>query len=132
MSVRNPNERQVGGTHYKNGKCEHWDYVELNGLRYTEGCATKYATRNRKKHEDPRQDLEKAIHYVEKVHGLYRNGVLLPRSAPVVITPDAFAAANGLTEDEAEVVRILTFWESDPELTAALNLLRKMIAEVSK
>lgn len=128
MSV---NEKQVGGEHYRSNS-QHWDYVELNGLRYAEGCATKYATRNRKKHEDPRQDLEKAIHYVEKVQDLYRNGVLLPRSAPVVITPDAFAAANGLTEDEAEVVRILTFWESDPELTAALNLLRKMIAGVSK
>ena len=21
----NPNERQVGGTYYKNGKCEHWE-----------------------------------------------------------------------------------------------------------
>lgn len=127
MSV---NEKQVGGDHYKNGKCEHWDYAELNGLRYTEGCATKYATRNRKKHEDPRMDLEKAIHYVEKVQDLYRNGVLLPRPAPVVITPEEFATANGLTEDEAEVVRILTFWESDPELTAARNLLLKMLAEV--
>ena len=126
MSV---NEKQVGGEHYRS-RCQHWDYVELNGLRYTEGCATKYATRNRKKHEDPRQDLEKAIHYVEKVQDLYRNGVLLPRPATVVITPEEFAAANGLTEDEAEVVRILTFWESDPELTAAINLLRKMLAEV--
>jgi hypothetical protein len=123
------NDKQIGGNHYRS-KIQHWDFVEANGLRYTEGCATKYATRNRKKHEDPRQDLEKAIHYVEKVQDLYRNGVLLPRTAPVVITPDAFAAANGLTEDEAEVVRILTFWESDPELTAAMNLLRKMIAEV--
>ena len=128
MSV---NEKQVGGDHYRS-RCQHWDYAELNGLRYTEGCATKYATRNRKKHEDPRMDLEKAIHYVEKVQDLYRNGVLLPRSAPVVITPEEFATANWLTEDEAEVVRILTFWESDPELTAALNLLRKMLEEVSK
>src|SRR5690606_41995527 len=128
MSV---NEKQVGGDHYR-APIQHWDYVEYNGLRYREGCATKYVTRCRKKHEDPRQDLEKAIHYVEKIQDLYRNGVLLPRPAPVVITPEALAAANGLTEDEAELVRILTFWESDQELTAALNLLRKMIAEVSK
>ena len=128
MSV---NEKQVGGDHYR-APIQHWDYVEYNGLRYLEGCATKYVTRSRKKHEDPRQDLEKAIHYVEKIQDLYRNGVLLPRPAPVVITPGDFAAANGLTEDEAELVRILTFWESDQELTAALNLLRKMIAEVSK
>ena len=128
MSV---NEKQVGGEHYRS-PVQHWDYVELNGLRYTEGCATKYATRNRKKHEDPRMDLEKAIHYVEKVQDMYRNGVLLPRPAPVVITPEEFATANGLTEDEAEVVRILTFWESDPELTRAIELLREMIEGVSE
>ena len=126
----NPNERQVGGDHYKNGKCEHWDYVELNGLRYTEGCATKYATRNRKKGHQ-RQDLEKAVHYVEKVQDLHRNGVLAPRTAPIVITPEEFARSNDLTENEAEVVRLLTFWESDPELTRAIELLREMIAEVN-
>lgn len=127
MSV---NEKQVGGEHYRS-KVQHWDYVELNGLRYTEGCATKYATRNRKKGQQ-RQDLEKAIHYVEKVQDMYRNGVLLPRPAPVVITPEEFATANGLTENEAEVVRILTFWESDPELTRAIELLREMIEGVSE
>lgn len=125
------NDKQVGGDHYKNGKCEHWDYVELNGLRYTEGCATKYATRNRKKHEDPHQDLEKAVHYVEKVQDLHRNGVLAPRTAPIVITPEEFAHSNDLTENEAEVVRLLTFWESDPELTRAIELLREMTAEVN-
>ncbi len=127
MSV---NEKQVGGEHYRS-PVQHWDYVEMNGLRYTEGCATKYATRNRKKGQQ-RHDLEKAIHYVEKVQDLYRNGVLLPRPAPVVITPEEFAPANGLTENEAEVVRILTFWESDPELTRAIELLREMIEEVSE
>ena len=126
MSV---NEKQVGGEHYRS-KVQHWDYVELNGLRYTEGCATKYATRNRKKHEDPRQDLEKAVHYVEKVQDLHRNGVLAPRTASIVITPEEFARSNDLTENEAEVVRLLTFWESDPELTRAIELLREMIAEV--
>lgn len=127
----NPNERQVGGDHYKNGKCEHWDYVELNGLRYTEGCATKYATRNRKKGQQ-RQDLEKAIHYVEKVQDMYRNGYLHPRTAPMVVSLVDFVESNGLTTNEAEFVRILTFWESDPELTRAIELLREMIKDVSK
>ena len=127
MSV---NDKQVGGEHYRS-KVQHWDYVELNGLRYTEGCATKYATRNRKKGHQ-RQDLEKAVHYVEKVQDLHRNGVLAPRTAPIVITPEEFARSNDLTENEAEVVRLLTFWESDPELTRAIELLREMIAEVTK
>ncbi len=125
----NVNEKQVGGDHYRS-KVQHWDYVELNGLRYTEGCATKYATRNRKKHESPLQDLEKAVHYVEKVQDLHRNGYLPPRTAPMVLSFEDFVESNGLTTNEAEFVRILTFWEADPELTRALELLREMIEEV--
>lgn len=127
MSV---NEKQVGGEHYRS-KVQHWDYVELNGLRYTEGCATKYATRNRKKGQQ-RQDLEKAIHYVEKVQDLHRNGYLHPRTAPMVVSLADFVESNELTENEAEVVRILTYWEADPELTRALEILREMIEEVSQ
>lgn len=126
MSV---NEKQVGGEHYRS-KVQHWDYVELNGLRYTEGCATKYATRNRKKGQQ-RQDLEKAIHYVEKVQDLHRNGYLHPRTAPMVISLVDFVESNELTENEAEVVRILTYWEADPELTRALEILREMIEELN-
>lgn len=125
----NVNEKQVGGDHYRS-KVQHWDYVELNGLRYTEGCATKYATRNRKKHESPLEDLEKAVHYVEKVQDLHRNGYLQPRTAPMVLSFEDFVESNGLTTNEAEFVRILTFWEADPELTRALELLREMIEEV--
>lgn len=125
----NVNEKQVGGDHYRS-KVQHWDYVELNGLRYTEGCATKYATRNRKKHESPREDLEKAVHYVEKVQDLHRNGYLQPRTAPMLLSFEDFVESNGLTTNEAEFVRILTFWEADPELTRALELLREMIEEV--
>ena len=126
------NDKQVGGNHYKNGKCEHWDYVELNGLRYTEGCATKYATRSRKKYEDPRQDLEKAIHYVEKIKDLHSNGVLAPPSAPVRITPHQFAAANDLNPAETEVVRALTYWESSRDLDNVIELLREMVENESR
>lgn len=126
MSV---NDKQVGGEHYRS-KVQHWDYVELNGLRYTEGCATKYATRNRKKGHQ-RQDLEKAIHYVEKVQDLHRNGYLHPRTAPMVVSLVDFVESNELTENEAEVVRILTYWEADPELTRALEILREMIEELN-
>lgn len=57
------NERQVGGGHYS-GEYQHWDFVEDAGLRYVPGNATKYVARWRKK--NGRQDLEKAIHYLDK------------------------------------------------------------------
>lgn len=56
------NDRQVGGTHYKTGGLEHWD---LFGPEYLMGCASKYVARHMDK--DGREDLEKAIHFCEKV-----------------------------------------------------------------
>lgn len=122
------NNKQVGGDHYRS-KVQHWDYVELNGLGYLEGCATKYATRNRKKHEDPTQDLEKAVHYVEKAQALHLAGFKVPRSGPLRITVEEFAEANGLTSNEEQVVRILTFWQDAADLQTAIELIQDMIAE---
>lgn len=122
------NNKQVGGDHYRS-KVQHWDYVELNGLGYLEGCATKYATRNRKKHEDPTQDLEKAVHYVEKAQALYLAGFKVPRSGLLRITVEEFAEANGLTSNEEQVVRILTFWQDAADLQTAIELIQDMIAE---
>jgi hypothetical protein len=123
------NSRQVGGDHYKNGKCEHWDFVELNGLRYLEGCATKYATRNRKKHDDPRMDLQKAGHYTEKLIDLHQKGFILPRSAPVRVSVTEFADANDLTPDERTFVHLLTYWMTVDELRNAQEILQGMIAK---
>lgn len=127
------NNKQVGGDHYRS-KVQHWDYVELNGLGYLEGCATKYATRNRKKHEDSTQDLEKAVHYVEKAQALYLAGLKRPRvsgrnAVPLRITVEEFAEANGLTSNEEQVVRILTFWQDAADLQTAIELIQDMIAE---
>jgi hypothetical protein len=57
------NSRQVGGNHYA-GEYQHWDFVEDVPLRYLPGQATKYVSRWRKK--NGRQDLEKAIHFLDK------------------------------------------------------------------
>lgn len=56
------NNRQVGGQHYKTGGIEHWD---LFGPEYLIGCASKYVARHMEK--NGREDLEKAIHYCEKM-----------------------------------------------------------------
>jgi hypothetical protein len=58
------NERQHGGDHYKGTDYEHWDWVNDVKLGYLVGNATKYVFRWRRK--NGLEDLEKAIHYVEK------------------------------------------------------------------
>jgi len=61
------NDRQVGGAHYLKGEGEeHWDRMyRLYGRGYFVGSATKYIERYHMK--NGKQDLEKAIHFIEKL-----------------------------------------------------------------
>ena len=57
--------KQVGGTHYNSMKIQPWDIIDAHSLNYYEGNVLKYLLR----HKDPTkriEDLEKAIHYLEK------------------------------------------------------------------
>lgn len=64
------NDKQVGGTHYKNESgLQHWDLVYMIfGGDYLLGYASKYMARLGKKGglEKDLEDLEKAIHCLEK------------------------------------------------------------------
>lgn len=58
-----PHDKQIGGTHYKEMAIQPGDYVVKNGIGWYEGNAIKYLTRHKAKGQ--KQDLEKAIHYIE-------------------------------------------------------------------
>ena len=57
--------RQVGGDHYKSNAIQPWTYIISNELGYLEGNIIKYTTRWRRK--GGIQDLEKVIHYAQKL-----------------------------------------------------------------
>lgn len=59
------NDRQVGGTHYKDRTIEPWDYIIANDLGFLEGNIIKYVTRHPDK--NGLADLEKARHYLDKL-----------------------------------------------------------------
>lgn len=59
------NDRQVGGSHYRKGKLQHWDIVDRYGVPYLEGVASKYPLRWREK--GGVEDLEKTLHYIDKI-----------------------------------------------------------------
>ncbi len=62
----NPSEaaaRQVGGNHYLGKTITHWGIVDEYGLDHYRGSAIKYIIRNKM---DTYQDIEKAVHYLEK------------------------------------------------------------------
>lgn len=58
------NNKQVGGNHYKTN-IEPWDAITDWGLGYLDGSAVKYLSRWHKK--GGIQDLEKAIHFLQKL-----------------------------------------------------------------
>jgi hypothetical protein len=65
-------KRQVDGTHYKIMGIQPWEIIERNRLDYFEGAALKYLLRWR--HKDGIVDLDKIIHYVERIKELAQAG----------------------------------------------------------
>jgi exonuclease V gamma subunit len=123
------NKTQVAGNHYSSS-IQHWDFVyeRLEG-RYLEGNITKYLTRYRKK--NGLQDLEKARHYLMKLMELYTKGSVRPlyRFHPSrMLSIEAYAAANELTEDEANVIDILANWSNSEHLMTVGQHITRMIA----
>lgn len=59
------NENQIGGDHYKSKAIQPWDFISSNNLGYLEGNIVKYVSRWKDK--GGVQDLEKAMHYLQKL-----------------------------------------------------------------
>jgi hypothetical protein len=56
-------DTQVGGSHYKGLAIQPAEYCQRNRLPYCEANVVKYVTRHREK--NGREDVEKAIHYLQ-------------------------------------------------------------------
>jgi hypothetical protein len=54
--------QQVGGDHYTRLAIQPAQYNQLNALGFCEGCVVKYVSRH--KHKNGKQDIEKAIHFL--------------------------------------------------------------------
>ena len=58
-------EDQIGGKHYRKMKIQPAEFINENKLLFAEGNAIKYICRHKLKGK--RQDIEKAIHYLEMI-----------------------------------------------------------------
>ena len=58
-------DKQVGGDHYKYLAIQPAEYNQRNRLPYCEANVVKYVTRHRS--AKGREDIEKAIHYLELI-----------------------------------------------------------------
>jgi len=56
-------DTQVGGSHYKNMAIQPTYFCHVNGIPFLEGNVIKYVCRHT--HKNGRQDIEKAIHYLQ-------------------------------------------------------------------
>jgi hypothetical protein len=123
--MSNANTRQVGGDHYR-GSFQHWDWVIANNLGYLEGQITKYIARWRRKNGV--QDLEKALHYADKLYEWRRDGTIpfrlrLPQQLAEV------AAVYALTPDEMEIFRLVCEYRGRKDLVLLQRLIERLIAE---
>lgn len=129
------NSRQVGGDHYKgeNADFQHWDLIELFGIGYLEGCATKYVSRWRKK--NGLQDVQKARHYIEKLMEMFVAGERRPRGeTPLQILRVFFDQQKIDTPEERDTIAMLCRWRTVDDLYLALEFLdrvEKMAVELA-
>jgi len=56
-------DSQVGANHYKAQKIQPVEYIHANKIGFMEGNVIKYVTRHKLK--NGKQDLEKAIHFLQ-------------------------------------------------------------------
>ena len=62
---KDPFKKQIAGSHYRKFKIQPSKFINDNKLLFAEGNAIKYICRHSAK--NGKQDLEKAIHYIEMI-----------------------------------------------------------------
>lgn len=72
LSAQETTKKQIDGTYYVNMAIQPWELIARNRLDYFEGAAAKYLLRWRAK--DGVIDLDKAIHYLERIKELALEG----------------------------------------------------------
>lgn len=130
LKEKDPNTRQVGGEHYGKATYQHWDYVIDNNLGYFEGQVTKYVTRWRKK--NGAQDLEKAMHYLEKLMAARATNWTQGKLSNYPKNISRLAAEYHLDQQEMFICELMTVYTGLKELEEVHNILSKMIASAGK
>lgn len=124
---RNPNTHQVGGEHYGGGAVQHWDYAVANGLGYLEGQITKYLSRWRRK--GGVQDLEKALHYADKLAETFTSWGRLNREAGEPRLVEEMTKLYGLTRPERAVFMLVCGYTRAAELEQIKSIISTLLQE---
>ncbi len=124
------NDHQVGGDHYKGSGYQHWDMCADADLRHQESAASKYIARWDLKGK-PIEDLEKSVHYVEKLIELEseqrRNPYQRAQAAREIMRE--YCDENSYTGKKRDALLRLVTWRNSEDLRELVALLLGMITD---
>jgi hypothetical protein len=137
------NAYQPGGSHYNvQGTLQHWDLCERYGIGYLESAATKYIFRHRSK--SGALDLQKALHYTEKLLELATEGyetyetyffmrfkyqtTRKPRGRVPQEVYRQWVLDEKIPELEAHAMGWLFTWRTPEDLKRATRLIKQLLA----
>lgn len=127
MGQDDPNAVQIGGTHYQTDY-QVWDFTEKHGLGHLEACIIKYICRWREKGNGA-MDLEKAIHYVDKLIDLHKNKGRVPKGCASSEDVLYFINMQDLTMCEAFIVREISRWSCHEDLFECHMMIERLIED---
>lgn len=116
------NSRQVAGDHYKNAEYQHWDFVYDAKLDYFRGQITRYISRAPRHPDGPKENYEKALHYIDKAEELFGNDTFY-NIDPVIIRRFCDAQRFGWDSDLENAVAFSAMgaWKGAREFVNKLN-----------
>lgn len=124
-----PNETQIGGSHYKGREFQPWDWATEKfckvKLGYFETSAIAYLVRFREK--GGLQDLNKVLHYIDKIIWAHDHGHYGNRCQVENLTIFRFNRENNCDALQSETVRFLVTWRAPQELMEARKLVVELI-----
>lgn len=124
-----PNEVQVGGDHYKGVDFQPWDWARnvsgTQGLGYYEVSAISYIARFRKK--GGIEDLEKVLHYIDKMLYCWRAGEYVNRCTATLLRIRQFNKENECDRFQSEAIHFLVAWREGDELVETKKIVEELI-----
>lgn len=122
--MQDPNEIQIGGDHYKGAKFQPWDWA-LYQLGYYETSTIGYIVRFRKK--GGIQDLEKALHYLDKMLAAALGDEYSNRCQADNLTVLDFNKQNNCDRWQSLAIHLLVQWRVRDELIEAKKVIKELI-----
>lgn len=119
-----PRIEQVGGDHYASTGLQHWDLCARHDVHYLLGCASKYVARHRRK--NGREDLEKAVSYLER-YGRARSDGETRYYEERLVPPEEFVAWAAASRLDPRDLPVLLAIMCTCQHHVALAMLREMI-----